>query len=162
MKYLKTYEHKKLQEEVQKGLEKFFIMYNLHSNSPDKKHKHLDRMKWKEIPEFLFDEFMLLDYYYGGVYDFNLSYFKSNNYININDKIKNKIKKIALERVINKIESNYNYFIEIKDFLNKNSKFNTYGTFNYERDSSIRYFYFFLENVVKESPIAKTINKYNI
>lgn len=160
MKHLKTYENKKLQEEVQKGLEKFFVIYNLHI-SPDKKDRHLDRLKWQKIPEFLFDEFMLLDYYYGGVYDFNLSYFKTNNDMIIGH-IKNEIKKIALERVIKKIENNYNYFIEIQNFLNKNPNFNNRGSFGYIQDSSIRYFYFFLEGVVKKSPIAKTVTKYNL
>ncbi len=164
MKYIKTYESRTVNSESIKGLENFFKAYKEYENGYNYGYNYksryensISRANNYNIPKELYDEFLLLDFYYQGNWKYGLGHTKE-----INNYIKKEIKKAASNSIISKLDNNFDLYTDLKKMFEKRPKWNNTGSFDNISDASIKYTYFLLDAALKNVPTIKNMEKFNL
>jgi hypothetical protein len=159
MKHLRTFENK-IDSDSIKALESFYKSFEDYKSRSYNIKDVISVAKNYKIPEALFDEFILLKFYYesrSGQYTiFTSNTDKENNYI------KKEIKKTALKSIIKKIDDDVDVYLELKDALDKRPRYFDGGSFDYIRIGSVKNIFFLLHNAIKKAPLSQDIIKYNL
>lgn len=154
MKHLKTYE-KAINLENQQGLDKFLEHYNKFKINKHVYGDSLNYIKYSIIKKFE-EEFTLLYFYYGGIYNWEWSSNKSYNDKSVNNFIKKEVKKIALESILKKFNDDIDSYIKLKEFMIKSEKRLSWST------QIVKNIYFLFKKALRISPFATTLQKYNL
>ena len=163
MKYIKTYEIKNLPGwvDLQKELEGFYKNFEVHCKMANGKYlKESEyRARTYNIPEFFYDEFVLLDFLYGE----HTGGWKFNKLKEVRDYIKKNVKKSTIESIIKKFENDPTSYTDLVIGLSKRPNFRSPGSFDYIRDAAVQYIYFLFHAAIKKAPeYIKNANKYNL
>lgn len=160
MKYIKKFEREIVNDYLREILEYFFKQYELFKISAGGTYKQhsLDRAKTYSVPEFLYDEFCILHFFYNSKGWWNNYYDKA-----VVDFLKREIKKQTLESIINKFEEDINNYYLLKNVFDKRPKWNDSRSFNGINDSTVRYIFMLFYKAVNNAPqYIKDTNKYNL
>jgi hypothetical protein len=163
MKYIKTFENRTVNEDSIKGLESFFISYEKYKdryNYEETYDRAISRAKYHNIPEELFEEFLLLYFLYDNyLYSRRYSYGGSKEVTNY---IKKEVKKLASNSIIKKIEDNIDIYIKITKMFDKRPKWNDSNSFENIDNLPIKYTYFLLKTVINKLPWLNNAQKFNL
>lgn len=162
MKYIKTFEGRTVNTILIKGLEDFFKEYENRKNTPSNIYTHnscITKAKNYNIPEELFDEFLLLYF----LYDSFLPYqrYRSSSE-QVTKHIKKEVKKLALNSILKKIEDNMEIYLKIKNVFIKRPRWNDSGSFDKVNDMPTNYFYFLLKSAISKIPWLNDAQKFNL
>ena len=110
-----------------------------------------------KLPEFLYDEFLLIYYMYEHRWDW------SKGIKNIDNYIKTEVKKHVLNSILKKIEDYPEHYTQLKTVLDKRPRFNHPGSFDNINTATIKYIFYLLHDVIKKTPgWIKDSIKYNL
>jgi hypothetical protein len=155
MKHLKTFEVK-VDDDSIKALEKFYNQYN-----KDRRYgEDVSYAKNFKVPEFLYDEFSLMRYYYEGrsqqwsIFSSNTE--KENNYI------KRELKKSVTKSIHKKIDDDVDNYFALKEMFDNRPRFFDGGSFDYISTGAVKNTFLVFQTALKSSPFANNINNYNL
>lgn len=151
MKYLKKFEKKIIPEDYSEGLNDFFQSYNTY----DEMLKDIQKRDVKHfygLPDFVLDEYVLLNFYYNNKRRWKTEYKDINNYI------KKEIKKLSIDNIVQKIVDNPENYTKLADSLEYVRK-NRYPNNNI----TLFYIMFLFEDALEKVPqYIKNSLKYNL
>jgi hypothetical protein len=157
MKFLKTFEVQ-IDSDSIKALERFYDSYNNHKNRYYK--EDISYAKNFKVPEFLYDEFALMKYYYdsrSGQYTmFTSNTDKANNYI------KRELKKTVTKSIHKKLEDDIDNYFALKEMFDNRPRFFDGGSFDYISIGSIKNIFLIFQTALKNSSFTKNIKNYNL
>ena len=163
MKHIKIFEDissriRKVDDGSIKALEKFYKYYDFHKNRYYR--EDVSYAKNFEVPEFLYDEFSLLKFYYearSGQYTiFTSNTDKENNYI------KRELKKSVTKSIHKKLEDNIDNYFALKEVFDNRPRFFDGGSFDYISIGSVKNIFLVFQTALKNSSFTKSINNYNL
>jgi len=139
----------------EKYLMKFFEDYEK-DKGIDKYYNYSDDYaKRYKLPVEIFEEFSILYYFYDN------SHYKQHEK-SIENYIKKSVKKIMLESIIKKIDDDINVYDKLKSALDKKPNFANRRLFGSIHNMNVKYIFFLLHGAIKNAPITKAINNYNL
>ena len=155
MKFLKTFEVKVDSDSI-KALEYFYSQYN-----KDRRYREdVSYAKNFKVPEFLYEEFSLMRYYYEGrsqqwsIFSSNTD--KENNYI------KRELKKTVTKSIHKKLEDDIDNYFALKEMFDNRPRFFDGGSFDYISIGSIKNIFLIFQTALKNSSFTKNIKNYNL